>query len=137
MALMRQVYDLVWIIIIFFAYTVFTLGCIRVFVLMEDQFITHDSFALMILLYFTKPFVAVLPLVGLWLLWKYTDRKFIRPGHIAWLLRASQRGSIVFPDPDARMELAEELAEMKPQAGENILDEICGEYGGEPKTHRE
>ena len=134
MALMRQVYDLVWIIIIFLAYTVFTLGCIRVFVLMEDQFITHD---LKILLYFTKSFVAVLLLVGLWLLWKYTDRKFIRPGHISWLLRASQRGSIGFPDPDARMELAEELAEMKPQAGENTLDEICVEYGVEPKTHRE
>ena len=64
-------------------------------------------------------------------IWQCIDHSpgAIRPYHIGWLLSASRNGHIGFTNPNARESLAAQLAEMQPNHGENVMDDVCAKYG--------
>ncbi len=125
------------LILTLISYGACVIGCFHVLLLAKDRFVANDSLASTILSYVVWPVLLVLAAVGTWRVLAYTERKFITPGHTAWLLRASQNGTIWFSDPEAREGLAADLAEMQPEHGENTFDELCTEYGVVRRTHEE
>ncbi len=137
MKVIRWLQDMARMLLTMVSYVACVFGFFHVFLLAKDRFIANDSVASTILSYVVQPVLLVLAAVGTWKVLAYTERKFIMPGHTAWLLRASQNGTIYFPDPDAREELAANLAEMQPEHGENSFTEICDEFDVVRRTHEE
>ncbi len=137
MKFIRWLQNMARMLLTIVSYGACVFGCFHVLLLAKDRFIAEDSFASTIISYFVWPVLLVLAAVGTWKVLAYTEHKFITPSHTAWLLRASQNGTIWFSDPDAREALAVDLAEMRPEHGENTFDEICTEFGVVRRTHGE